>query len=165
MLSEPVVVLEAAGPVTAMRRSWQLVQGNWWRTFGIYLLATVVIFVISAIIEVPFSLVGAVVGGGGSSFFSGLSTQGPTVVTIIIGTIGGIIASTCTRPVSAGVLVLQYADLRMRKEGFDLVLQHAAQAQGMSGTDFANVWAPGTSATAHQPTGNFGPGTPGAQGW
>ncbi len=172
LLTQPVVVLEVAGPVAAMRRSWQLVQGKWWRTFGIYLLATLVVLVISGIISFPFSLVG-ILTGGGTSFFGGLKTTGPTLLAIAVSGIGGIIATTCTRPISAGVLVLQYADLRMRKEGLDLVLQQAGQSPGMSGTEFSNVWQPGRAQgqgagqafdTGAGPVGT-GPGAPGPQGW
>ena len=42
--------------------------------------------------------------------------------------------------------VLLYLDMRMRKEGLDLVLRDAAQNQAMTGDEFAALWrapAPG----------------------
>ncbi len=159
LMAVPAVVLENAGPIVALRRSWQLVQGSWWRVFGIYLLAGIVVAVIAGVIEIPFSVARILIEGGGS-ILSGLgNTAKPTLVALIIGAIGGIIATTCTRPISAGVSVLLYADLRMRKEGLDLVLQHAGQTPGMSDTDFASLWqaGPRQSGFATGP-GTFGPG-------
>src|SRR4051812_11368193 len=34
-LALPAAVVERLGPVRALSRSWELVQGNWWRTFGL----------------------------------------------------------------------------------------------------------------------------------
>ena len=127
-LAVPVVVLEGVDPVTALQRSWRLVRGNWWRVFGITLLAGLIIFLVALIIEVPFFIAQVVaVGHGGSTFLpgAGAAAAAPGVLSIVISTIGSIIASTCTRPIGSGVTVLLYADLRMRKEGMDLLLQQA----------------------------------------
>jgi hypothetical protein len=159
LVAIPVVVLEVVSPVAALRRSWQLVQGSWWRVFGINLLAGVVLAVVSGLIEVPFTIVRILVSGHGG-FISMAGTAAPTVAALIIGAIGGIIATTCTRPIGAGVSVLLYADLRMRKEGLDLVLQQAGQSPGMSGTEFTNIWQGGP----RQATFDVGPGVFGAGG-
>ena len=155
VVAVPAIVLEHASPVAALRRSWQLVRGSWWRVFGIYLLTSVVVFVIAAIIEIPFTIIRVVIGHGGSPLAGLASTAAPSLLALIIGGIGTVIATTITRPVSAGVIVLLYADLRMRKEGLDLVLQQGSQAQGMSGQQFASMWQPGSGA----PPG-AGPGAP-----
>lgn len=166
LMAVPVVVLEVAGPWAALRRSWQLVQGNWWRVFGINLLAGIVVTVIAGIIEVPFGLLRILINGGGSVLTGLGGTAKPTVLALIVGAIGGIIATTCTRPISAGVSVLLYADLRMRKEGLDLQLQQAGQTPGMSGTDFTNLWQAGPGQPGFGPgPGTFGPGGPGVPGW
>jgi len=52
-------------------------------------------------------------------------------------------------PVSAGVTVLLYLDMRMRKEGLDLALQAAAGGQQMTGDEFETVWRP--PAAGQQP--------------
>ncbi len=160
LVAIPVVVLEAAGPVAALRRSWLLVAGNWWRVFGIYLLAAIVVGIVAGLIELPFTIARVIISGHGSVGLGFASTAAPTVSALIVGAIGGIIATTCTRPVSAGVSVLLYADLRMRKEGLDLVLQQAGQSPGMSGSEFANIWQAGPG----QSTFGAGPGTFGAGG-
>ena len=169
IVAVPVVVLEKVGPVTALRRSWQLVAGNWWRMFGIYLLTAVVVAVITGIIEIPFTIARYAVEGGASSLGVLASTAAPSVLALIVGGIGGIIATTITRPVSSGVSVLLYADLRMRKEGFDLVLQQAGQNQGVSGDQFTSVWQPRTQPYGTQPAAApgypAGPGYPTAPGY
>src|SRR5205085_9824388 len=35
MVAVPAIIVEGLGPVQALQRSWRLVQGNWWRTFGL----------------------------------------------------------------------------------------------------------------------------------
>ena len=180
VLAIPVVVLEGASPIQALRRSWLLVAGNWWRVLGISLLAAVVVSVVAGIIGVPFKVAGILITGHGSLLLGFASTAAPSLAALIVGAIGGIIATTCTRPVSAGVSVLLYADMRMRKEGLDLVLQQAGQSPGMSGTDFAGIWQDGPrQAMFDAGTGAFGPGggpgyppgpgqngtSPGVSGW
>jgi hypothetical protein len=152
IVAVPAVVLEQASPVRALRRSWQLVQGNWWRMFGIYLLTGVVVTVIAFIIEIPFTFVRGEISGGGSPLTGLASTAAPNLIAIIVGGIGGVIATTITRPISAGVIVLLYADLRMRKEGLDLVLQQGSQASGLSGQQFDTMWQPGGGSPGSQPT-------------
>jgi len=148
-LAVPAVVLEGAGPIEALKRSWQLVQGSWWRVLGITLLAWIVVAFIAVILQLPFSIVASLVGGGGgfTTMFnpgsSTVATAAPTVLGVVIGAIGSIIAATCTRPISAGVTMLLYTDMRIRKEGLDLALNQAAQAQGLTGDEFMRLWRPG----------------------
>jgi hypothetical protein len=168
-MSVPAVVLEGVDPITALKRSWRLVRGSWWRVFGINLLAGIIVFIVAAIIEVPFGIAQAVaVGHSGGTAFPGFgaAAAAPGVLAIVISTIGSIIASTCTRPIGAGVTVLLYADLRMRKEGLDLMLQQAGQNQPMSADQFSTLWQqhnPG-AGTLPGPGGGINPGA-GQTGW
>jgi hypothetical protein len=92
------------------------------------------------VLAIPFSLLGAAVGGGSGGLFGAAGTT--SVASLIIGAIGSILAATVTRPISAGVNVLLYVDLRMRREGLDLTLRDAAQSQTLTGDEFAAVWQP-----------------------
>jgi Membrane domain of glycerophosphoryl diester phosphodiesterase len=143
-LSIPVVVLEGVDPITAVRRSWRLVRGSWWRVFGILLLTGLIVFIVALVIQVPFTIAGAVAAGhsGGGSFLAGLGTASaaPSALAIVISTVGGIVGTVCSRPVAAGVTVLLYADMRMRKEGMDLLLQQAGQTQSMNADQFSTLW-------------------------
>jgi hypothetical protein len=171
-LAVPAIVLEGAGPVTALKRSWQLVQGSWWRIFGITLLGGIVVAIIAAILQIPFAIVETLVGGssGLGSIFNHSATSvasvaGPSLLAIIIGAIGSIIAATCTRPISAGVTVLLYADMRIRKEGLDLALNQASQARALTGDEFRDLWRPGMTGPGPGPGSAPWAGAAWNQGW
>jgi hypothetical protein len=140
-LTLPAVVLERLSPVTAIKRSWQLTHGSYWRLFGILALTGIIVAVATYVLTIPFALLGGLAGGGGSlgMFGAGASTS---AVALIVSAIGAVLAATVTRPVSAGVNVLLYVDLRMRREGLDLTLRNAAQNQTLTGDEFAAVWRP-----------------------
>jgi hypothetical protein len=158
-MAGPAVVLEREPAVSSLSRSWRLVRGSFWRVLGITLLAALIVIVTSGVLQIPFSVLASVAGGGTSSPFgtggSFLAGTGGSMAGLIIGAIGGIVAGAVSRPISAGVAVLLYVDMRMRREGLDLVLQTAtASGEPPTGDEFASVWRPGAP-----PTGQ-GPGTP-----
>jgi glycerophosphoryl diester phosphodiesterase family protein len=139
-LTLPAVVLERLSPVTAIKRSWQLTHGSFWRLFGILALTGIIVAVATYVLTIPFAILGSVAGGGSLGIFGTAATTSATA--LIITAIGSILAATVTRPISAGVNVLLYVDLRMRREGLDLTLRNAAQSQTLTGDEFAAVWRP-----------------------
>jgi len=153
-VSAPAVVLERQGPAQALARSWRLVSGSFWRVFGISLLAELIVLTVAGVLQIPFSVVGAIAGGGSGGLLA-LSSTHSVMGTIITG-VGGIIAGAVARPLIAGVTVLLYVDLRMRKEGLDLALQTAARDDRTAGDEFASVWRP--------PSGDY-TAAPGAPPW
>jgi hypothetical protein len=155
-LAIPAVMLEGVGPIQGMGRSWRLVRGSWWRTWWIGFLASLIAGFAATIIKLPLSVA---VGAGIGTFSTSPQQPHVSLLAVIVTSIGGIIASTLTTPLIAGVTVLIYADLRMRREGMDITLQ-AAAASGDGGQGAA-AWAPGGAGPA-----NFGPGAagPGAGG-
>ncbi|HEX4656595.1 MAG TPA: hypothetical protein VH307_04355, partial [Streptosporangiaceae bacterium] len=116
-LATPAVVLERQGPARALARSWRLVRRSFWRVLGILLLAAIIVAFAGFVLQVPFAIVEALAGGAGGIF--GL-TATHSLAAVIIGAVGSIVAGAVTRPISAGVTVLLYLDMRMRKEGLDL---------------------------------------------
>jgi hypothetical protein len=152
----PAVMLEGVGPVRGMGRSWRLVRGSWWRTWWIGFLASLIAGIAGSIIKLPLQFS---VGASTLSF----TAQQPHVslLAVIVTSIGGIIASTLTTPLVAGVTVLIYADLRMRREGMDITLQAAAASP--DGGQAGVTWAPGGTGPANfgQGTASPGTGTPG----
>ena len=112
----PAVVLERRGPVAACRRSRKLVQGSFWRVFGILGLTGIFVVVIAAAIGVPFQVVSALVAGNDPFGVLPLTVQG----------VGAILAGTLTAPFAAAVVVLLFVDLRIRREGLDIELARAA---------------------------------------
>ena len=149
-LTLPAVVLERISPVAAIKRSWHLTDRSFWRLFGILLLTAVIVGIAGDVLAIPFSLVAAAIGHGSAGVFTVATTT--SAAALIVGAIGSILAATVTRPISAGVSVLLYVDLRMRREGLDLTLRSVAQDQPLTGDEFASVWQPpaagqgGTSA-------------------
>jgi len=139
-LTLPAVVLERISPVDAIKRSWRLTNGSFWRLLGILLLTAIIVGIAGAVLTTPFTLVGALIGHGSAGLFSVGTTT--SAAALVIGGIGTILATTVTRPISAGVNVLLYVDLRMRREGLDLALRNVAQDQALSGAEFAAVWQP-----------------------
>jgi len=139
-LTIPAVVLEAVGPWTGVKRSWQLTSGSYWRLFGILLLTGLIVGIAALVLQIPFAIGQSALGGSGGIFTTPGAT--PAIAGVVLGAIGSILAGTVTRPISAGVSVLLYLDMRMRKEGLDLVLRNAAQNQGATGDELATVWRP-----------------------
>lgn len=127
------IVLEGTSITGSLARSWRLVQGAWWRTFGVLVLAAIIAIVVAGIISVPFSLIAGALGDP--------TGFGP----LLVSTLGDIAASSLTWPFTAAVTVLLYVDRRIRREGLDLEL---ARAAGLTGGEFPN-----SSAGPVPPTG------------
>ncbi|MFD7325836.1 hypothetical protein ACFV9D_32975 [Streptomyces sp. NPDC059875] len=129
-LSSSALMLERQGVLQSMKRSAKLVQGSWWRIFGITLLTQLLLLLVAMIIAVPFAIVAfAVDGEGFSGLVSGSTPEFGWSFLIITG-IGGVITSAITYPISAGVTVLLYVDQRIRREALDLELARAAGLPG-----------------------------------
>ena len=139
-LAVPVVMLERLGPVTSLRRSWRLVKRSSWRVLGATVLTQVIVSIANMVFQLPFQLAGV---GGILSLTQGSTAAHASLGATILSGIGGIISSTLTAPLAAGVVVLLYADLRMRREGLDITLQAAAAngepAVGGTGPDGQNL--------------------------
>ena len=104
VVAVPVVMFEGSSAFASLRRSYDLVQGRWWATFGALVLAII------ALIGIAFVL-GLLLKGVGSSNHISLI--------LVIGGIGRIIAALVTYPIVAAVTAVIYVDLRVRKEHVD----------------------------------------------
>ena len=127
-LALPAVMLERAGPVTALRRGWTLVGGMWtgafWRSLGILLLAAIIVGVAQQLIALPAGLL-----SGALAFTDPgdpLTAAGFSPVQVLLTAIAGIVAAAVVYPFQAGVGTLLYVDHRMRREGLDVELARAA---------------------------------------
>ncbi len=121
-LSAPAFILERVGVTDSMRRSWELVKGDFWRVLGILLLGLLIVFVIMIVINIPFWI------AAGASFVASGGDVGWGALIILA--VGQIIAGTIGQPISAGIVALLYVDRRMRAEGLDVTLAQAAQQGG-----------------------------------
>lgn len=106
----------------ALKRSWYLVKGRFWRVFGILLFAGVVVNIVSYALQ--FGITTLVITLGAWASESGNS--GATAVAIAVGAAAGI-ATVLTLIASlafiSAVQALIYLDLRVRREGLDLWLR------------------------------------------
>lgn len=112
VLATPVLVLERAGVLTALRRSWELTKTSFWRITGIYLLTMILVAIVAGVVSAPIGMLGQVVGG----------ITGMTIAQLV----GTIAAAAITTPFVAGVIALLYIDIRIRREGLDTELAAAA---------------------------------------
>jgi len=121
-LAGPALLLENQKVTMAMRRSWRLVQGSWWRVFGILFLAAIIVSVGRGIVVAPFQLLAAIPSAAAGGGLGGI------VGSLLVQDIGTIISGTIFYPFSAAVSALLYIDLRMRREGLDVELMRASEA-------------------------------------
>ncbi|MFJ2772873.1 oxidoreductase [Streptomyces sp. NPDC087300] len=124
-------VLESAGPLTALRRSAHLVRGAWWRTFGISLLAGIIVLIVSLAFRLPLQFAApeppAVHPDSDTSevLFSQLRSQfGLYALLGMIGTLLTQLLATVFLPL---VTALLYIDRRIRGEGLARTLAEASR--------------------------------------
>jgi hypothetical protein len=91
------VVIEGARDAGALRASGRLVEGAWWRTFGLVVLVNVVALLMGVLIGVPFT---AAATGSDDAVWALL---------------GQILAAAITQPFAALFSTFLYFDLRERK--------------------------------------------------
>ena len=106
----PVLLVEGAGPFRALGRSRELVQGRWWGTAGVCLVGYLLVTIVTA------ALTGIVVG------IAFANPDRSSVTGFVLNTLAGTIASMVATPAAAAFITVLYIDLRVRKEGFDLLL-------------------------------------------
>jgi hypothetical protein len=118
-LASPALVLEQGSVGQALRRSRQLVQGSWWRVFGVLLLTGLCAAVIGLVIQIPFNLS---LGIGGTMSQLGHVSLGAQ----LLSGAGQVISQTLVAPFVASATALLYIDQRMRREGMDIQLARVA---------------------------------------
>lgn len=120
-LAPAVLVLEKTGVRDALRRSGVLVRRAFWPVVGVLLLALVITFVVSLVVQLPFQLLGYNPFGGFSASYE-LTTRDA-----VLGAIASTLASTLVIPYAAGVRALLYVDRRVRAEALDVTLAAALE--------------------------------------
>lgn len=132
-----IVVLERRDILTGVKRSFALIKGDFWRVFGIGVLAVIVTQFVAAAVSIPFTI--------GSQVALTISpTTTSFLLSLVLASVGGAIGQIITGPFSAGVVVLQYTDRRIRAEAFDFVLQTGAAAgPGAPADSTDDLWLTG----------------------
>jgi hypothetical protein len=120
----PALMVEGTTVRGALGRSRHLVEGTFWRVWGIRALGALLVGIVNSIITIPFTALGLALSGGGLDTLTGRSATLP-VAYLVVTSIGSVVSVTFTAPVRAGIDALLYVDLRMRKEGMDIALQQS----------------------------------------
>ncbi|MAT38326.1 MAG: hypothetical protein CL946_01845 [Ectothiorhodospiraceae bacterium] len=120
------IASENTGVIEAFKRSSALVQGKWWRTFGIYMLWSIIVGFAVSLIITPIAFVGII--GPYIDLISSMTANTEPDPTTIIGLINGlvvgyglaislaVILDVITEPV---YMTVMYYDLRARSGEFD----------------------------------------------
>lgn len=104
-VTAPVIGMEDAGPIVAMRRAANLAGKRYWAVLGVNLLIGLVAWLLSIAL------------GGLPGMLAGLF--GADIGWVLIA-VGGVVSGVVTTPFVAAATVLLYLDLRVRNEGIDL---------------------------------------------
>ncbi|TPW73585.1 glycerophosphoryl diester phosphodiesterase membrane domain-containing protein [Schumannella sp. 10F1B-5-1] len=158
------ITLERRSIRGAVARSWTLIRGSFWKTFGIYLLVNVIYSTASQIITTPISFIGGIIGGAtgadsdpndptGMFVTLGIIYAATLVVSLVVSAIGTVMLSATTS--------ILFIDLRMRREGLDLELIRFVEGRAGGATDLRDPY----EAPAPGMPGAPGAGGPGTAGW
>lgn len=125
-LAPAAVVLEGVGPWRGIRRAWSLTTGGQgWRVIGITLLAAILTGIFTSAVQVPVTLAAMLLGDvdilSDEGLLSPLMVGVDHLVQLVVGSFA--------IPFTAGVTALLYLDQRIRREGLETALLHAAQAR------------------------------------
>jgi hypothetical protein len=144
------IVLERLGIGAAMRRSWGLTRGFFWKTLGVILLIGLIVYFVTQIITTPIALIGGFVSLLVNPTGLGASASDPSVGQVFLSELGINVVSTVVSAVIGAVLAvvqssavaLIYVDLRMRKEGLDLRLIRFVEARQAGATGLPDPYQP-----------------------
>jgi hypothetical protein len=106
LLYAQAIIIEDKGAFQSLSRSKGLIKGNWWRTFGISIVMTILIGFLANIVSIPAQIAFPLLLGEDIGIF--------------IGYIVSFGISMILAPLTQIARTLLYFDLRIRKEGYDI---------------------------------------------
>lgn len=107
------VVLDDDSALAGLKHSHRLVWGNWWRTLTVVSVPVVIVMILYIGLVTVFGI--SVVMSDGAASSDALIT-----ISLIEAAIGGV-----TAPLMYSIMIAQYHDLKLRKEGHDLAARLA----------------------------------------
>jgi len=128
-----LLLIERRTMGVAIRRSWQLTGGHFWRIFGTLLLVNVIIQVASQIVITPVSLLGGFASAAINPNQSVDAAMGFTIVLLVITAAVSVVFTALVMVAQTALPAVFYVDVRMRKEGLELELQHYVEQVAAGG--------------------------------
>lgn len=129
-----ILLIERRTLGVAIRRSWRLTDGNFWRIFGTILLVNVIINIASQVVITPISLLGGFASVIVNPNQSEDTLAGWSIVLALITAIISVLFAALVLVAQTALPAIFYVDVRMRKEGLDLELQHYVEQVAAGGT-------------------------------
>src|SRR3984885_7391441 len=105
VVAVPAIVLERVSGWGGLKRSWQLISGRFWPTFGRMALLAIITAIISSVISAIFEIPGSAIDPNNTFVFDQVASA---------------ISAVFIAPVTYIGVTLLYYDIRIRKEGFDI---------------------------------------------
>lgn len=115
-LAVPCLMLEDLRTWRALGRSARLTRGAFWRTFGIALLTALITQLAGGLLAAPISFATMAL-----TMFGGVDPGNPLLLVLSQAT-SSVVTAAFVAPFVTTVACLQYVDLRIRKEGYDVEL-------------------------------------------
>ena len=115
-----LLVTRPPGIARAVRSSWLLTVGSWWRTLGILLVMAVVLGILGGIVSQLVAVV------GGELFGAAATPDAAVALAVVVNALVGALGMVLTQL----MLTMLQVDLRIRRERLDLVLAAEAQHPG-----------------------------------
>ena len=103
----PSAVIEGRKPIAALKRSFELVRNNWWRTFATWALIILVVIGMSLVIGFPLGALSAIATPDG-------------IIRSVVETLVNTIVGAIITPITGIAAALIYLDLRSEKEDYDI---------------------------------------------
>lgn len=120
MFSQSILISEELGPIDAMKRSWDLTEGWFWRILGYYILVAIIVSTVSFMLNIPFSF--ATDTDWIKNFLNGSNIDPKHIFSVIEGfiivtAIQYITITSLLAIIQPSFIMTMYYDLRTRKEG------------------------------------------------
>ena len=128
-----VLLIERRTIGAAIRRSWRLTDGNFWRIFGTLLLVNVIINTASQIVITPISMLGGFASAAINPNQSADAAIGFAIALLLLTAIVSVLFTALVMVAQTALPAVFYVDVRMRKEGLDLELQHYVEQKAAGG--------------------------------
>lgn len=109
-LAVQAVMLEGLKITGSIRRSADLVRGNWQRVFGMSVVIGLVVVGLVMLTSIPLAVAISIAGG----------PEEGGMITAVLAFVGGLVVAVVATPVGFIATTLIYIDLRTRKEGYGL---------------------------------------------